>query len=285
MVYLHGGPGGGSSENHRRYFDPEVYRIIVFDQRGCGRSTPTLSLISNTTADLVEDIETIRKYLAIDKWLVCGGSWGTTLALCYGIKYPKQVLAFILRGVFLATEKEYNWLYQPSGAARFYPEYYREFLQPLPKGERSNPLKAYHHIFSGDNELAKAAASKAWYLWELRLSTLEYHQIGLLKVEDTHKALCMAQLSNYYFYHSSFLEENYILNNINAIVDIPAIIIHGRYDMVCQLGNADELVSAWSNATLQILPQAGHSGFESQTINAICKATDTMANFLYENKE
>lgn len=285
VVYLHGGPGAGSSENHRRYFDPEIYRIILCDQRGCGRSLPTLNLVNNTTADLVEDLESIRQHLSIQKWLVCGGSWGTTLALCYGIKYPEHILAFILRGVFLATQKEYDWLYKADGVARFFPEYYREFLSVLDDSQRSDPLSAYHDVFSGDNELAKAAASKAWYLWELRLSTIEYHQIGPLKVEDTHKALCMAQLSNYYFYHRCFLPDNYILSKVSVVADIPAIIIHGRYDMVCQLGMADELVNVWKNATLQILPQAGHSGFEGQTIDAICKATDTMASFLKESHQ
>ncbi|MGB1199812.1 MAG: prolyl aminopeptidase [Thalassotalea sp.] len=284
VIYLHGGPGGGSSDNHRRYFDPEVYRIILFDQRGCGRSLPTLNLHGNTTADLVEDINAIREYLAIDKWLVAGGSWGTTLALCYGIKYPEHVLSFILRGVFLATKSEYDWLYTPTGAAQFFPEYYREFLLPLPECERLTPLNGYHKVFNGIDELAKTAASKAWYLWELRLSTLEYHQIGMVQAEDTHQALCMAQLSNHYFMQQCFLNENYILDNIDAITNIPAILIHGRYDMVCQLSNADKLEKAWQNATLQILPQAGHSGFESQTINAMCNATRTMASFLSEKK-
>lgn len=283
VVYLHGGPGGGSSENHRRYFDPEIYRIILFDQRGCGKSLPTLSLDNNTTWDLVNDIEAIRKHLSIDKWLVSGGSWGTTLALCYGIQYADHILAFILRGIFLGTQKEYDWLYKSDGAARFFPEYYQDFLSVLAKDEQVDPLTAYHRIFQGSNELAKTSASKAWYLWELRLSTIEYQHIGTLRVEDTHKALCMAQLSNYYFYQNCFLTDNFILANLSKIADIPAIIIHGRYDMVCQLGVADDLVNAWENATLQILSQAGHSGFESQTIDAICKATDTMASFLNES--
>ena len=285
VVYLHGGPGGGSSENHRRYFDPEIYRIILFDQRGCGKSIPTLNLDKNSTDDLVTDIETIRKHLSIKKWLVCGGSWGTTLALCYGIKYPHHVFAFILRGIFLGTQKEYDWLYKSDGAAQFFPDYYREFLSVLPEHERADPLVAYHRIFQSKNELAKTAASKAWYLWELRLSTIEHHHIGSLKVEDTHKALCMAQLSNYYFYQHCFFPEKYIMSNISQITEIPAIVVHGRYDMVCQISVADKLVSAWKNATLHILPQAGHSGFESQTIDAICKATDTMASFLKENHQ
>ena len=285
VLYLHGGPGGGSSANHRRYFDPEKYRIIIFDQRGCGLSKPSPSVENNTTDFLIEDIEKIRQHLSIDKWLIAGGSWGTTLALVYGIRHPDAVLGFILRGIFLATQKEYDWLYKTAGAQSFFPEYYQDFLKPIDINVQNNPLEGYQHIFSSENEVAIIAASKAWYLWELRLSTIEHHHIGMAQIEDSHQALCMAQLSHHYFYHQCFIDENYILNNIDKISEIPAIIIHGRYDMVCPLINADKLTKLWSNASLQILPQAGHSGFESQTIDAICKATDIMGNFLQENKK
>ncbi|MDT0605150.1 prolyl aminopeptidase [Thalassotalea castellviae] len=284
VLYLHGGPGGGSSNNHRRYFDPEKYRIIIFDQRGCGQSKPSPSIENNHTDFLIEDIEKIRQHLSIDKWLISGGSWGTTLALIYGIRYPQVVLGFILRGIFLGTKKEYDWLYQVDGAERFFPEYYQDFIKPLEGNFQDNLLEGYQQIFSSDNEVAKIAACKAWYLWELRLSTIEHHHIGMAQIEDSHQALCMAQLSHHYFYHHCFIEENYILNNIANISDIPAIIIHGRYDMVCPLNTAANLTKHWVNASLQILPQAGHSGFESQTIDALCKATDVMANFLQETK-
>ncbi len=284
VLYLHGGPGGGSSANHRRYFDPEKYRVVLFDQRGCGKSKPSPSIEGNTLEHLVEDIEKIRKHLEIDKWLVAGGSWGTTLALVYAIKFPAQVLAFILRGVFLASQKEYDWLYKKGGAERFFPEYYQEFLAPLPLEDKQDPVSGYHKIFSSDNEVAVIAASKAWYLWELRLSTIEHHHIGMAQIEDSHQAFCMAQISNHYFNENSFLSSNYVFDNINKISNIPAILIHGRYDMVCQLAVADTLNKAWHNATLQILPQAGHSGFESQTIDAFCKATDVMAKFLEEKE-
>ncbi|WP_448569635.1 prolyl aminopeptidase [Thalassotalea ganghwensis] len=284
VLYIHGGPGGGASENHRRYFDPQKYRIIIFDQRGCGRSKPFINLSQNTTEKLVEDIESIREHLSIAKWLIVAGSWGTTLGLCYGIKHPDNVLAFILRGTFLATQKEYQWLYSSAGAARFFPEYYQEFIEPLAYCDKENPIQGYHKIFCCDNEVAIAAASKAWYLWELRLSTIEHHHIGMSQVEDTHQALAMAQLSNHYFNHNCFIPENYIVNHIGKVSHIPAILIHGRYDMVCQLAIAAELANVWQNARLQILPQAGHSGFETQTIDAMCKATDTMANFLAEKE-
>lgn len=284
VIYLHGGPGGGAAKDYRRYFDPQKYRIILYDQRGCGRSMPSPSTKHNTTDDLIEDLERIREHLDIKQWLVTGGSWGTTLALVYGIKHAKRVLGFILRGVFLGSQREYDWLYQPGGAQRFYPEYYREFVQQLPERYRKQPLQGYHKVLSSDNEIAVISASKAWYLWELRLSTIEHHQINMAHVADAHQALCMAKISSHYFTQSSFLSENYILNNLTHIEDLPGIILHGRYDMVCQLSVADCLARRWKNAQLQVLPYAGHSGFESQTIDAFCKATDTMAKFLEEKK-
>ncbi|WP_286234613.1 prolyl aminopeptidase [Thalassotalea sediminis] len=283
VIYLHGGPGGGSSENHRRYFDPEKYHYISFDQRGCGRSIPTSALTGNNTDNLVDDIERIRNHLNISQWLMVGGSWGTTLALLYGIRYPQCVLAFILRGVFLATSKEYDWLYRPQGAQAFFPDYYQEFLEPLDNKDRTDPIKGYGKIFNSGNELAISAACKAWYLWELRLSSIEHSHVGLSQVEDFHQACCMAKISHHFFNHKSFITDNYILENINKITNIPAIVIHGRYDMVCQVQCAFELVENWKNASLQILPQAGHSGFETQTIDAMCKAADVMADFLRDS--
>ena len=282
VVYLHGGPGGGSSKNYRRYFDPEKYRIILFDQRGCGRSKPSPSLSHNTTSHLISDIETIRKHLHISQWLVTGGSWGTTLALLYGIKYPERVLAFILRGIFLGTTAEYDWLYTQSGAAGFFPEFYREFIEQRPDIKSASILQGYYDLLTGNNEIAAIAASKAWCLWELRLSTIEHHHIEPHHITDAHQALCMAKVSSHYFVNKCFVAEDFILTAIEKIKTIPAIILHGRYDMVCQMRHADKLVQAWPNAQLQILPKAGHGGFETQTIDGFCKAADTMANFIAE---
>lgn len=282
VVYLHGGPGGGSSENHRRYFDPQKYRIILFDQRGCGRSKPSPSIAYNTTEYLLRDLEKIRCHLKIDKWVVTGGSWGTTLALVYGIKYPSKVLAFILRGVFLGTNTEFDWLYNTKGAKAFFPEYYREFLDLLPEEDRQDPVLGYYKLLTGYNELQRIAASKAWFLWELRLSTIEHHNISMSQVEDSHQALCMASLSTHFFKEKCFLPDNYIMEHLNSISHLPGIILHGRYDMVCQVEHAHALSQKWQNAELQILPYAGHSGFERQTIEAFCKATDVMASFLAE---
>jgi proline iminopeptidase len=283
VVYLHGGPGGGSSKNHRRYFDPEKYRIILFDQRGCGRSKPSPSLNDNTPHHLVADLEVIRKHLSISRWLVSGGSWGTTLALLYGIKYPQAILGFILRGIFLGTKAEYNWLYNASGAASFFPEYYREFTEQVANINNVSVLQGYYDVLTGPNEIAAIAASKAWCLWELRLSTLAPHSPAEIQDDDyPHRALCMAKISSHYFVNHCFIDEGEILASIDNIKDIPAIILHGRYDMVCPLHSADKLVQHWPSAQLQILPQAGHSGFELQTIDGFCKAADTMANFITE---
>ncbi|REL34034.1 prolyl aminopeptidase [Thalassotalea euphylliae] len=285
VVYLHGGPGAGCSENYRRYFDPEKYRIILFDQRGCGRSKPSPSIEQNSIAHLVNDIEHIRQHLGIDKILLCGGSWGTTLAIAYGIAHPSKVLAFILRGIFLGTQPELDWLYQANGAAKFFPEYYQEFVDLLPEEYRENPLAGYQQLLASDNELAVAAASKAWYIWELRLSSIEHHPIDKSHISDQHQALCMAIISAHFFAQFSQTPGQYLLDSIDRIKHLPAILLHGRYDMVCQLDVAYQLAEQWQNAQLQILPCAGHSGFESQTIDAFCKATDTMAAFLDEQKQ
>ncbi len=283
VLYLHGGPGGGSSENHRRYFDPSLYKVILVDQRGCGRSKPSPSISDNTTLLLVEDIEKIRSHFNIEQWLITGGSWGTTLAMVYGISHPNRVLGFILRGIFLATQTEYDWLYKTGGAERFFPEFYQEFVEHIPELEKYDPLTFYHKQLHGKNEVAAIAASKAWYLWELRLSSIEHHHVGMAQVEDAHQALCMAKISSHFFSQQSFLTDNFILNNIEKIKHIPAILIHGRYDMVCQMHIAQQVADCWDNAHLHVLPCAGHSGFERQTIDAFCKATDTMAEFLDED--
>jgi proline iminopeptidase len=282
VLYLHGGPGGGSSENHRRYFDPSLYRIILFDQRGCGQSQPAPSIEHNNTQALVEDIEKIREHLKVEQWIVCGGSWGTTLAMIYGIAHTEKVLGFILRGLFLGTQAEFDWLYRPAGAQRFFPEYYAQFSQGMTEDEQCDPLAYYYKKLHSENEIAAIFASKNWYLWELRLSSLEHNNIDMLQVEDLNQALCMAKISSHYFINHAFISENFILNNLHKIKHIPAILIHGRYDMVCQLYIAQKITNQWDNAHLHTLSCAGHSGFERQTIDAFCKASDTMAEFLNE---
>jgi len=284
VIYLHGGPGGGSSENYRRYFDPNIYRIILFDQRGCGLSTPVASINNNNTQILIDDIEQIRVHLNIKQWLVTGGSWGTTLGLVYGVYYPQKVLGFILRGLFLGSQEEYDWLYKANGAQGFFPEYYNEFIQGMNQNEQSDPLSYFYKKLHSENEIAVISASKRWALWEYRLSSIEHQHTSQLKVEDPHQALCMAKISSHYFINHCFISENFILKNIDKINTIPAILIHGRYDMVCQIKIAHQLAEQWDNAQLQILPNAGHSGFETQTIDAFCKATEVMSKFIKEKE-
>ena len=280
VLYLHGGPGGGSSPDHRRYFNPEKYRIIIFDQRGCGQSTPHASIENNTTWDLIDDIEEIREHFSISHWLIAGGSWGTTLALAYGIKYPQRVLGFILRGIFLGTQNEIDWLYGKDGAAGIFPDQYQEFLSPLAHLHYSDVVKAFHQQLFSSNEIARIASAKAWTLWETKISALQVDKAELTTPEETHGAIAMACIENHYFINQCFFENNFILQNIEKISHIPAFIIHGRYDMVCQLKQAWLLTNNWHNAELQIIPKAGHSGFEDGTIDAICRAADKMAVFI-----
>ena len=280
VIYLHGGPGGGSSPEHRRYFNPEKYRIIVFDQRGSGKSKPHATTINNTTQHLIDDMEEIRDYFGIDKWLVAGGSWGTTLALAYGIKHSDKVLGFILRGIFLGTDEEVNWLYGKDGAAGIYPDHYQDFLVPIANQKFADPVMAYHQVLSSNNEIAKVAAAKAWTLWETRISALYIDKHDLNSPEETHEAIAMASIENHYFVNKCFMEPDYLIKNINLVADKPAFIIHGRYDMVCQVKQAYLLANKWTNAQLQIIPRAGHSGFETGIIDAICRASDKMADFI-----
>lgn len=284
VLYLHGGPGGGSCPDHRRYFDPQKYRIVLFDQRGCGKSTPHASVEQNTTQDLINDIEVIREKLGITQWVVSGGSWGTTLAIAYGIAHTEKVLGFILRGVFLGTEDEIDWLYGRLGAAYFFPEQYQEFTHPLGHLELNNIVADYHDILHSDNEIARIAAAKAWTLWETKISALHVDKQDLVTSDETHSAIAMATLENHYFKHKCFFEENYLLNHVAQIGHLPAFIIHGRYDMVCQLKYAWLLNEAWDNAQLQIIPKAGHSGFEPATADAICRAADQMADFIKDKQ-
>lgn len=280
VLYLHGGPGGGSSSDHRRYFNPEKYRIIIFDQRGCGKSTPHASTNNNTTWDLIDDIEEIREYFSITKWLVAGGSWGTTLALAYGIKHCDRVTGFILRGIFLGTDEETHWLYGKDGAGAIYPDHYLDFIAPIKHQHFSDPVKTFHKLLISDNEIARIAAAKAWALWETRISALQIDKAELSSPEETHAAIAMACIENHYFINQCFFEPDFIIKNITKIAHIPGFIIHGRYDMVCQLKQAHILAQHWPNAQLQIIPKSGHSGFEVAIIDAICQASDKMAVFI-----
>lgn len=279
VLFIHGGPGSGCSPEDRRFFDPEQYRIILFDQRGAGRSTPHAELAHNTTQDLIDDIEQLRQHLAIDQWVLFGGSWGSTLALLYGQQYPQQVLGMVLRGIFLCRQQDLQWFYQ-SGANHIFPDYWREFIEPIPAAQRHDMIGAYHQLLTGDNELAKLNAAKHWSLWEGRCATLRPNNDIVDTFSNTHLALSLARIENHYFINNGFIEENQILDNMALLADIPATIIHGRYDMVCTLSNAIALQQAWPSAELHIVRDAGHASRDPGILDALVRATDDMASEL-----
>ena len=276
VLFIHGGPGSGCGKYDRRFFNPQKYRIILFDQRGAGRSQPHAELEDNTTPQLIADIEKIRQFLNIDNWMLFGGSWGSTLALLYAQAFPDNVMGLILRGIFLAREKDLNWLYQ-AGADRIFPDYWQEFIKPIADEKRSNLVDAYYELLTGENELAKMAAAKAWSSWEARCATLRPSNETLHTFTKPHRALSMARIEAHYFKHACFIEENQILRNMEKIESIPGIIIHGRYDMVCTLDNATELHHAWLNSELHIIRDAGHAATEQGNADALVKAANTMA--------
>lgn len=273
VVFLHGGPGTGCSPAHRRFFNPEEYRIILFDQRGCGRSTPHCCLEENTTKHLIDDIEAIRLLLNINKLVLFGGSWGSTLALAYAQSYPDVVMALILRGIFLCREDEIQWFYQ-SGTSKLYPDYWENFISLVDESDRSDIVGAYHKLLTSDNELSRMAAAKAWVRWESRCSELTYHEATSHNDTRNSAALAMASIENHYFVNNSFLSPNELIDNIKNISDIPSIIVHGRYDTICPLQNAWELHQSWHESQLNIIPATGHSAFEPGNIDALIKATD-----------
>ncbi len=282
VVFLHGGPGAGCELYHRQLFNPEKYRIILFDQRGCGRSIPHASLENNTTPDLIADIEKIRKELGIEKWVVSGGSWGSTLALAYAEAHPEHVSGLIVRGIFLATPKEIHWFYQ-EGASKIFPDYWNDFVDPIPENERGNLLKAYYKRLTGDNEIARMGAAKAWSLWEARTATLLPSASILKHFNDPRNALSIARIEAHYFMHDSFFEENQLLNNIDRLQNIPGYIIHGRYDMICPIEQAFTLHKAWPLSELFIVQGAGHSAAEAGISAALIKAGNDLLKTLEAN--
>lgn len=285
VLYLHGGPGAGLGANYRSFFDPNLYRIIGFDQRGCGQSTPFASLQHNTTQDLISDMERIREHLAIDKWMLCGGSWGTTLALAYAIAYPKLVNAIVLRGVFLARQQDFTWFIDKhGGAAQVFPEYYETFIEVLNDQKNTGSVvDGFYQIFANGDELTKMHAAKSWCMWEEKISLLNNTITEQDLTPNIHRAVSLARLECHYIKHNCFLKEDYIVQNIHKIANIPGTIIHGRYDMVCKLENAYALSKAWRSGQLLVVPEAGHSTSDPKISDAICHATDAMAKFIAEH--
>ena len=272
VLFVHGGPGAGTQPYHRTFFDPEVYRIILFDQRGCGQSMPHGELRNNTTQTLVADMEKIREFLGVDQWLVFGGSWGATLGLVYAQAHPQRVKALILRGVFLCRDQEIDWFCR-GGAAKIYPDYWQEFVEIIPEAERHDVLAAYYKRLTGENELARMGAAKAWAKWEAKTSTLVPSKTVLDTYAEPHNATGLALIETHYFMNQGFLRPNQILEDMPKIAEIPGTIIQGRYDIVCPMQSAHDLYAAWPSAELDIIPDAGHSATERGITDALVRAT------------
>jgi proline iminopeptidase len=274
VVFLHGGPGAGAAPAHRRFFDPKVYRIVIFDQRGCGRSAPHGDIVDNSTQHLISDMERLRQHLDIDRWLLFGGSWGSTLALAYGIRHPRVCLGFILRGIFLGTHRETDWFLY--GMGTFFPEAWRTFADHVPAEERSDLLTAYYRRLIDPDPMVHQPAAHAWSRYETVCSNL------IPRVDETpaavhdRSALALARIEAHYFLNNVFLADNELLAGIDAVRTLPATIVQGRYDLVCPIVTADALARAWPHAKYTIIPDAGHSAMEPGIRTALVRATEMM---------
>lgn len=278
VVFVHGGPGGGCSENDRRFFDPAHYHIILFDQRGCGRSLPFGSLEANDTDSLVADMEKIRRRLAIDKWHLFGGSWGSTLALVYAQAHPEQVLSMMLRGIFLGRAQDTGWTFEGGGATRIFPDYWQEYLTALPDGETQSSVKVAYDILTGDDRKAALTLARAWAKWEIRCCTLNPDLQFVSAATDDEKSWTLARHEAHFMVNDCFLSDNQILENCHKIQHIPTVIVHGRYDIVCPFDNAWALKQALPKATLIVSEAAGHASVEPNTKHHLIAATNSVLN-------
>ena len=277
VVMLHGGPGAGCSDKMRRFHDPAKYRIVLFDQRGSGRSTPHADLRDNTTWHLVADIETLREHLGIDRWQVFGGSWGSTLALAYAQTHPQRVLELVLRGIFMLRRWELEWFYQ-EGASRLFPEAWQHYLAAIPPVERHDLISAFHRRLTSDDEATRLAAARAWSVWEGATSFLHVDPSFVDAHTEDKFALAFARIENHYFVNSGFFEvDDQLLRDTDKIAHIPGVIVHGRYDVVCPVQSAWDLHQRWPKAELAITAASGHSAFEPENIDALVRATDRFA--------
>jgi len=275
-VFLHGGPGAGCSADHRRLFDPARYDLLLFDQRGCGRSTPHAELNANTTWHLVDDIERLREMAGADNWLVFGGSWGSTLGLAYAEKHPDRVRALILRGIFMATYDEARWYYQ-FGASQMFPDKWEQFLAPIPEAERDDMVAAYNRRLTGDDPVAQLEAAKAWSLWEGETITLLPSPALSEQHGGDHFAIAFARIENHYFFNDCWLEPHQLLRNAGRLQGIPGTIVHGRYDMPCPARHAWDLHKAWPEADFHLIEGAGHAYNEPGILERLIEATDRFA--------
>ncbi|MEL7546414.1 MAG: prolyl aminopeptidase [Pseudomonadota bacterium] len=278
VIALHGGPGGGSSPEMRRFFDPSVYRIILMDQRGCGKSTPHSELEDNTTWGLIDDIEQVREMLGIDRWVVFGGSWGSTLSLAYAVRHTDRVLGLILRGIFLLTKDEIKWFYQ-SGASYLFPDSYERYVQPIPAEERDNLLEAFHRRLTGEDYKERIRAAKAWACWEGETITIQGPNSRPKRFEEDSFADAFARIECHYFINEGFFpEDGWLLKQVREkLKGVPGIIVHGRYDVVTPLATAWALKKAWPDADLHIVSAAGHSSLEPGIVDKLIRATRDFA--------
>jgi proline iminopeptidase len=276
-VFLHGGPGGGCTPEHRRFFDPDKYCVLLFDQRGCGRSTPHASIDANTTWHLVDDIEKLRQLAGVQQWLVFGGSWGSTLALAYAQTHPQRVTALVLRGIFTVRQTELHWLYQ-DGASWLFPDAWQHYLAPIPPEERQDLMAAYHRRLTGPDEQTQLQAAIAWSRWEGQTITLLPDAELDSTHSDGHFALAFARIENHYFMHRGFLDEGQLLRDAHLLHGIPGTIVQGRYDVCTPARTAWDLHQAWPGSTLHIVPDAGHAAKEPGIVDQLVRATDFHAD-------
>jgi len=272
-VFLHGGPGGGIAPDHRRQFDPARYDVLLFDQRGCGRSTPHAGLEANTTWHLVADIERLREMVGAEKWLVFGGSWGSALALAYAQTHATRVSELVLRGIFTIRSQEIDWYYQ-EGASRIFPDKWERFLAPIPESERGDLLHAYRRILTGDDRAAQVAAAKAWSLWEGETLRLLPNEAASAHFGEDDFAIAFARIENHYFVHGGWLEEGQLIRDAGRLAGIPGVIVQGRYDMACPAETAWALHRAWPEARFEMIEGAGHAYDEPGILDALIRATD-----------
>ncbi|MBM7278237.1 prolyl aminopeptidase [Gordonia rubripertincta] len=283
VVFVHGGPGGGTSPTQRRFFDPARYRIVLFDQRGCGQSRPHIAdgadLSVNTTPHLIADMEKLRTHLGIDRWQVFGGSWGSTLGLAFAQTHPDRVTELVLRGIFLLRRSEIDWYYN-GGASHIFPDVWESYLEPIPENERDGDLvAAYHRLLTSDDASVARAAARAWTGWEQATSYLlpRPEEPGQDADEAHRFDLAFASIENHYFVNHGFLADGQLLDNIDAIAHIPGVIVQGRYDVVCPMRSAWDLHRAWPAADLRIVDDAGHASFEAGIKHHLLEATDRFA--------
>lgn len=272
VLFVHGGPGAGASPTHRRFFDPLHYRIIIFDQRGAGRSTPLGELRRNTTELLIADMERLRSLLGIERWHLFGGSWGSTLSLAYAQSHPERCLGLILRGIFLMRRREIDWFLYHMGL--FFPEAWGKFSGFLPAAERVNLLEGYWRRLTADDGAIRLAAARSWSVFEGACSSLIQNTELIAAASEANHALGLARIEAHYFRNNVFEPETRLLDNVHRLRHIPAVIVHGRYDMICPVATADELHRAWPEADFKVIPDAGHSAMEPGTRAALVAATD-----------